>query len=111
MKRFLVCLLVCLSAICQAEEVTIRWTAPAGADNFMIRKGGCDGEVVHYSPETTYVGEIENVSEYCMYSMNNHRVSEPYTVTVDPKAPSPDSIDGVTITVNVDVTVGVSSGQ
>ena len=92
-----------LSTQVLAEEKTMSmtWTHADRADGYIVKRGGCDGEIAYQGPDNLYIEKITGDVTYCVYAFNDFGESDPVVKTAWYEATRPGKIT-VTITVEIE---------
>lgn len=91
-----------LPAVAFANEktMTMSWDHADRADGYIVKRGGCDGEIAYQGPENLYIEKITGDVTYCLYAFNDFGESDPVVKTAWYDAARPGKIT-VTITVEI----------
>ena len=101
MRFALLGLLLPAVAFAQEKTMTMTWTEAERADGYIVKRGGCQGEVVYEGPERRYIEPITGDVTYCLTAYNDFGESDPVVRTAWYDATAPGRIT-VTITIEVD---------
>lgn len=64
------------SSLSLAETMLMTWEPSENAEGYIVRKGGCQGEIVQQSPALSFADTIETTTVYCLSAYNNYGESE-----------------------------------
>ena len=84
-----------------AETMTMTWSESYRADGYIVKRGGCDGEVVHDSDSRSYTETIETDTTYCLLAYNSFGLSDPKVTTAWIDGLPPESVKTTTIVITV----------